>query len=68
MRLGCSQKSQVDTLELYNLAADPTEQTPLPKNHPMYNRLFAALRDHICKAGAVPWQKYPVNLDEPLSP
>jgi hypothetical protein len=34
----------------------------------MYNRLFTALRDHICKAGAVPWQKHPVNLDEPLSP
>ncbi len=62
------QNSPFEPLELYNLAADPKEQTPLPKDHPMYNRLFAALRDHICKAGSVPWQKHPVNLDEPLSP
>jgi hypothetical protein len=34
----------------------------------MYSKLFNALRDHICRAGALPWQKYPVNFDEPLSP
>ncbi len=62
------QNSPFEPLELYNLAADPKEQTPLPRNHPMYNQLFTALRDHICKAGSVPWQKHPVNLDQPLSP
>jgi hypothetical protein len=29
-------------------------QNPLDKTHPMYDRLFTALRDHIVKSGAVP--------------
>ncbi|MBN1360206.1 MAG: sulfatase-like hydrolase/transferase, partial [Sedimentisphaerales bacterium] len=62
------QNSPFEPLELYNLAADPKEQTPLNRKHPMYERLFSALRDHICKSGAVPWQKYPVDLNEALSP
>lgn len=62
------QNNPFEPLELYNLAADPREQEPLGKDHPMYSKLFAALRDHICKAGALPWQKYPVDLNTPLSP
>ncbi len=62
------QNSPFEPFELYNLAADSKEQEPLGKNHPMYKKLFAALRDHICKAGALPWQKYPVDLGKPLSP
>jgi arylsulfatase A-like enzyme len=62
------QNNPFEPLELYNLAADPKEQEPLGRDHPMYNKLFAALRDHICKAGALPWQKYPVDLNNPLSP
>jgi arylsulfatase A-like enzyme len=62
------QNSPFEPLQLYNLAADPRERNPLEKKHPMYDRLFAALRDHICQAGAVPWQKYPVDFNESLSP
>ncbi len=62
------QNNPFEPLELYNLAADPKEEHPLGRQHPMYNKLFAALRDHICKAGALPWQKYPVDLQEPLAP
>ncbi len=62
------QNSPFEPLELYNLAADPQERTPLDKKHPMYEKLFTALGAHICQAGAVPWQKYPVELDQPLSP
>jgi hypothetical protein len=33
----------------------------------MYKKLFAALRNHISQAGAVPWQKYPVDLAKPVT-
>jgi arylsulfatase A-like enzyme len=57
------QNSPFEPLLLYNLKDDPQEQSPLERRHPMYNKLFAALRDHIIEAGAVPWQKYPVKLN-----
>jgi hypothetical protein len=50
-------------MELYNLKDDPKEQNPLGRRHKMYQTLFKALRNHIIKAGAVPWEKYPVELD-----
>jgi len=62
------QNSPFEPLELYNLATDPKEEKPLEKNHPMHRKLFAALQDHVCKSGALPWQKHPVNLNNPLSP
>ncbi|MBN2136926.1 MAG: sulfatase-like hydrolase/transferase [Sedimentisphaerales bacterium] len=62
------QNSPFEPLELYDLKEDPKEQNPLGKKHPMYNKLLAALRNHIIEAGAVPWQKYPVNLKDPLTP
>jgi len=49
------QNSPFEPLELYNLEEDPKEENPLGKNHPMY------------QAGAVPWQKYPVDLEKPLT-
>jgi len=60
------QNSPFEPLQLYNLADDPKEQQPLNKNHKMYKQLFIALRNHIIEAGAVPWQKYPVDktMDE----
>jgi len=61
------QNTPFEPLELYNLQEDPREEKPLGNNHPMYKKLFLALRDHISQAGAVPWQKYPVDLDKPLT-
>jgi len=56
------QNSPFEPLELYNLKDDPQEQNPLSKKHRMYQRLFTALRNHINEAGAVPWEKYPVEI------
>jgi arylsulfatase A-like enzyme len=61
------QNSPFEPLELYNLREDPKEVKPLDRKHPMYNRLFAALQAHVTESGAVPWQKYPVDLDRPLT-
>jgi arylsulfatase A-like enzyme len=61
------QNSPFEPLELYNLKDDLKEEKPLDRKHPMYARLFAALQNHITKSGAVPWEKYPVNLDRPLT-
>jgi arylsulfatase A-like enzyme len=61
------QNGPFEPMELYNLRDDPKEQKPLGRKHPMYNKLFAALQSHITQAGAVPWQKYPVDLKQPLT-
>ncbi len=58
------QNSPFEPLQLYNLRDDPQEQHPLDKKHRMYRKLFTALRNHIIEAGAVPWQKYPVELND----
>jgi arylsulfatase A-like enzyme len=57
------QNSPFEPLQLYNLKDDPQEQNPLDRKHPMYNKLFTTLRNHIIEAGAVPWEKYPVKLN-----
>jgi arylsulfatase A-like enzyme len=61
------QNSPFEPLELYDLREDPKEQKPLDRKHPMYNKLFTALQNHITQSGAVPWQKYPVDLAKPLT-
>jgi arylsulfatase A-like enzyme len=61
------QNSPFEPLELYNLKDDPTEERPLDKKHPMYRKLFDALRNHIIQAGAIAWQKYPVDLSKQLT-
>jgi arylsulfatase A-like enzyme len=58
------QNGPFEPMQLYNLKDDPQEQKPLDKKHKMYQKLFNALRDHVIEAGAVPWQKYPVRIDE----
>ncbi len=57
------QNNPFEPLQLYNLKDDPQEQNPLERSHPMYNKIFTALRNHIIEAGAVPWQKYPVKIN-----
>jgi len=61
------QNSPFEPLELYHIRDDPREEKPLDRKHPMYSKLFTALQSHITKSGAVPWQKYPVDLDKPLT-
>ena len=58
------QNNPFEPMELYNLKEDPKEQRPLGNKHRMYRQLFNALRDHIIEAGAVPWQKYPVEFKD----
>jgi len=57
------QNNPFEPLQLYDLKDDPQEQHPLDKKYRMYRKLFTALRNHIIEAGAVPWQKYPVELN-----
>ena len=56
------QNSPYEPMELYNLKDDPQEQKPLDRKHKMYRTLFTALCNHIIEAGAMPWQKYPVEF------
>jgi arylsulfatase A-like enzyme len=57
------QNSPYEPMELYDLKDDLQEQKPLDRKHKMYRTLFTALRNHIIEAGAVPWQKYPVEIE-----
>lgn len=50
------QNSPFEPFALFNLTDDPLESDPLPKRHGMYRSLFDALRQHINRAGAIPWQ------------
>jgi arylsulfatase A-like enzyme len=51
------QNSPYAPLELYNLKDDPQEQTNvLQKNQPLARQMEAALRAHIQRGGATPWQ------------
>jgi len=56
------QNNPFEPMELYNLKDDPKEQKPLGRKNKMYQKLFTALRNHIIEAGAVPWEKYPVEI------
>ena len=56
------QNSPFEPMELYDLKDDPGEQQQLPSSHKMYRQLFGALRNHIIKAGAVSWEKHPVQI------
>lgn len=52
------QNSPFAPQELYNLREDPREQHNLAgKNRAQFKELAAALRRHIQRGGAVPWQK-----------
>lgn len=52
------QDSPMAPFELYNLADDPAEEHNLSQsNRKKYNELATALRAHIQRGGAVPWQQ-----------
>ncbi len=58
------QNGPYEPMQLYDLAADPLEQSPLPSEHPMYRQLFQSLSDHINDTGTVPWQRGRMMSDE----
>jgi len=49
------QNTPFEPLRLYDLEDDPGEQNALPEKHRMYKELFAELRNHVIRAGTVPW-------------
>lgn len=51
------QNTPYEKMRLFDLERDPKEEYPLDKDHPMFDQLNDVLREHIQKAGAVPWQK-----------
>lgn len=51
------QNSPFEPYELFNLADDPMEATPITGNHPMRNELSRALREHLLRTGNIPWQR-----------
>lgn len=51
------QNTPFEPMQLYNLKDDPQEQKPLSSEHPIYKKLFNALRNHVNKNGRVPWQR-----------
>jgi len=52
------QNNPYSPLELYHLKADPQEGTNLAAtNQEMFKELAAALRQHVQRGGATPWQK-----------
>ncbi|HMV48364.1 MAG TPA: sulfatase-like hydrolase/transferase, partial [Blastocatellia bacterium] len=52
--------SPFESLQLFNLAADPLEQHDLAQTETkIFQDLAAALRAQLQRAGAVPWQKAP---------
>jgi len=50
------QNGPFEPYELYNLRDDPLEEHPLPRSDKAYRSLFNALREHVNRSGAVPWQ------------
>ncbi|NQT83147.1 sulfatase-like hydrolase/transferase [bacterium] len=56
------QNTPFEPMRLYDLNADAQEKHSLDSEGRVYGQLSAALRDHIIRAGAVPWRRYPVNL------
>jgi len=51
------QNTADEPFQLFNLADDPGEQTPLGPNHPQYAPLKARLDAHIGAAKKVPWKR-----------
>ncbi len=52
----CQGGGAASPFELFNLAEDPLEENPLPRNHPMFRELLQAQTEHVIRSGSVPWQ------------
>ena len=50
------QNTPYEPMELFNLGNDNAEERPLGASRPEYGALSDALRKHINRSGAVPWQ------------
>ena len=50
------QNTPYEPMELFNLGNDNAEERPLGASRPEYGALSDALRNHINRSGAVPWQ------------
>jgi arylsulfatase A-like enzyme len=55
------QNSPFEPMMLYDLDQDPRETAPLHRDHPMYEELFEAIRQHINEASRIPWQREDVS-------
>jgi arylsulfatase A-like enzyme len=51
------QNTPYETLQMFDIAADPYETRPLDNNSKMFRKLKSSLSQHIRKSGAIPWQK-----------
>lgn len=51
------QNTPYEPLQLFDIAADPLEKTPLPAGNATFSEMKYELSQHIRRSGSIPWQK-----------